>query len=268
MPDFCKWLYEAWNLYDRKKALIPKDFVKSQEKTKEKVTVLLIEKMNSIEKKVGSAFLAVTVVLTLAGCNKSTSSEKQSGSSDNTNKRQEVVAESDPYFFITEKELSIPCEIDRKVVYADVGECRFVGDQVFVSYTLFYETEGEPEGILGRVLFDKDGNLLADLSSTADSKERVEKIIEDNSHEFYAISFDSSEFSYSIQKLNKDGSLGEKRKIPAEIDEESEVLFLEDGNLMIANMGELKIVAPDGTIDGSCSQKEFMGWMFIQDGKY
>ncbi len=255
-------------MYDRKKALIPKDFVKSQEKTKEKVTVMLIEEKNSIMKKVISAILAVAVALTMSGCNISTSSEKQSGSSVNTKKRKEVVAESDPYFYITEKVLSIPVEKDRKVVYADVGECRFVGDQVFVSYMLFYETEGEPEGVFGRVLFDKDGNLIMDLSSKAESKERIEKIIEDNSHELYAVSFDSSESSYSIQKLNKDGSRGEKRKIPAEIDEESEVLFLQDGNLMIANMGELRVIAPDGSLTGSCSQEEFMGRVFIQDGKY
>ena len=229
---------------------------------------MLIEEKNSIMKKVISAILAVAVALTMSGCNISTSSEKQSGSSVNTKKRQEVVAESDPYFYITEKVLSIPVEKDRKVVYADVGECRFVGDQVFVSYMLFYETEGEPEGVFGRVLFDKEGNLIMDLSSKAESKERIEKIIEDNSHELYAVSFDSSEFSYSIQKLNKDGSRGEKRKIPAEIDEESEVLFLQDGNLMIANMGELRVIAPDGSLTGSCSQEEFMGRVFIQDGKY
>ena len=40
---------------------------------------------------------------------------------------------------------------------------------------LFYETEGEPEGVSGRVLFDKDGKLLMDLSSKAESKERIEK---------------------------------------------------------------------------------------------
>ncbi len=228
----------------------------------------MMKKQNRQLKKIVSTFLVVSTVLTMAGCSRNSASEKQGGTQVAARDRKEVVAESDPYFYITEKELSIPVEKDRKVVYADLGECRFVGDQVFVSYMLFYETEGEPEGVFGRVLFDKDGKLLMDLSSKAESKERIEKIIEDNSHELYAVSFDSSEYSYSIQKLNKDGSREEKRKIPAEIDEESEVLFLPDGNLMIANMGELRIVAPDGTIDGSCSQKEFMGWVFIQDGKY
>ena len=204
----------------------------------------------------------------MAGCKRNSASEKQGGTQVAARDRKEVVAESDPYFYITEKELSIPVEKNRKVVYADLGECRFVGDQVFVSYMLFYETEGEPEGVFGRVLFDKEGNLLADLSSKAESNERIVKIIEDNSHELHAITFELSEFTYSIQKLNQDGSLGEKRKIPAEIDEDSEVLFLPDGNLMIANMGELKIVAPDGTLAGSSSQEEFMGWVFIQDGKY
>lgn len=228
----------------------------------------MMKKQNRQLKKIVSTFLVVSTVLTMAGCRRNTASEKQGGTQVTSRNRKEVVAESDPYFYITEKELSIPVEKDRKVVYADLGECRFVGDQVFVSYMLFYETEGEPEGVSGRVLFDKDGKLLMDLSSKAESKERIEKIIEDNSHELYAVSFDSSEYSYSIQKLNQDGSRGEKRKIPAEIDEESEVLFLPDGNLMIANMGELKIVAPDGTISGSSSQEEFMGWVFIQDGKY
>lgn len=228
----------------------------------------MMKKQNRQLKKIVSTFLVVSTVLTMAGCKRNSVSEKQGGTQVVSRNRKEVVAESDPYFNITEKELSIPVEKDRKVVYADLGECRFVGDQVFVSYMLFYETGGEPEGVSGRVLFDKDGKLLMDLSSKADSKERIEKIIEDNSHELYAVSFDSSESSYSIQKLNQDGSRGEKRKIPAEIDEESEVLFLPDGNLMIANMGELKIVAPDGTISGSSSQEEFMGWVFIQDGKY
>ncbi len=223
---------------------------------------------NRMDFRLMAILISLALMVPVTGCRRNTASEKQGGTQVASRNRKEVVAESDPYFYITEKELSIPVEKDRKVVYADLGECRFVGDQVFVSYMLFYETEGEPEGVFGRVLFDKEGKLLMDLSSKADSKERIEKIIEDNSHELYAVSFDSSEYSYSIQKLNKDGSRGEKRKIPAEIDEESEVLFLPDGNLMIANMGELKIVAPDGTISGSCSQEEFMGWVFIQDGKY
>ncbi|MBR3033251.1 MAG: extracellular solute-binding protein [Clostridiales bacterium] len=218
--------------------------------------------------KLVAILISMALMIPMAGCRRNSASEKQGGTQVAARDRKEVVAESDPYFYITEKELSIPVEKDRKVVYADLGECRFVGDQVFVSYMLFYETEGEPEGVSGRVLFDKDGKLLMDLSSKADSKERIEKIIEDNSHELYAVSFDSSESSYSIQKLNQDGSLGEKRNLPAEIDEDSEVLFLPDGNLMIANMGELSIVASDGTLAGSSSQEEFMGWVFIQDGKY
>lgn len=228
----------------------------------------MLKKQNRQLKKIVSTFLVVSTVLTMAGCKRNSASEKQGGTQVAARDRKEVVAESDPYFYITEKDLSIPVEKDRKVVYADIGECRFVGDQVFVSYMIFYETEGEPEGVFGRVLFDKDGNLLADLSSKAESNERIVKIIEDNSHELHAITFELSEFTYSIQKLNQDGSLGEKRNLPAEIDEDSEVLFLPDGNLMIANMGEMKIVAPDGTIAGSCSQEEFMGWVFIQDGKY
>lgn len=223
---------------------------------------------NRMDFRLMAILISMALMVPIVGCSRNSASEKQGGTQVASRNRKEVVAESDPYFYITEKELSIPVEKDRKVVYADLGECRFVGDQVFVSYMLFYETGGEPEGVSGRVLFDKDGKLLMDLSSKADSKERIEKIIEDNSHELYAVSFDSSESSYSIQKLNQDGSRGEKRKIPAEIDEESEVLFLPDGNLMIANMGELKIVAPDGTISGSSSQEEFMGWVFIQDGKY
>ena len=228
----------------------------------------MLKKQNRQLKKLVSTFLVVSTVLTMTGCSRNSASEKQGGTQVAARDRKEVVAESDPYFYITEKELSIPVEKDRKVVYADLGECRFVGDQVFVSYMLFYETEGEPEGVSGRVLFDKDGNLLADLSSKAESKERIEKIIEDNSHELYAITFELSEFTYSIQKLNQDGSLGEKRNLPVKIDEDSEVLFLPDGNLMIANMGEVSIVAPDGTLAGSSSQEEFMGWVFIQDGKY
>lgn len=223
---------------------------------------------NRMDFRLVAMLISMALMAPISGCKRNSASEKQGGTQVAARDRKEVVAESDPYFYITEKELSIPVEKDRKVVYADLGECRFVGDQVFVSYMLFYETEGEPEGVFGRVLFDKDGNLFADLSSKAESNERIVKIIEDNSHELYAVSFDSSEYSYSIQKLNQDGSRGEKRKIPAEIDEESEVLFLPDGNLMIANMGELKIVAPDGTISGSSSQEEFMGWVFIQDGKY
>ena len=228
----------------------------------------MLKKQNRQLKKLVSTFLVVSTVLTMTGCKRNSASEKQGGTQVAARDRKEVVAESDPYFYITEKELSIPVEKDRKVVYADLGECRFVGDQVFVSYMLFYETEGEPEGVSGRVLFDKDGKLLMDLSSKAESKERIEKIIEDNSHELYAITFELSEFTYSIQKLNQDGSLGEKRNLPAEIDEDSEVLFLPDGNLMIANMGEVSIVASDGTLAGSSSQEEFMGWVFIQDGKY
>ena len=228
----------------------------------------MLKKQNRQLKKLVSTFLVVSTVLTMAGCKRNSASEKQGGTQVAARDRKEVVAESDPYFYITEKELTIPVEKNRKVVYADLGECRFVGDQVFVSYMLFYETEGEPEGVFGRVLFDKEGNLLADLSSKAESNERIVKIIEDNSHELHAITFELSEFTYSIQKLNQDGSLGEKRNLPAEIDEDSEVLFLPDGNLMIANMGEVSIVAPDGTIAGSCSQEEFMGWVFIQDGKY
>ncbi len=228
----------------------------------------MLIKQNRQLKKLVSTFLVVSTVLTMAGCKRNSASEKQGGTQVAARNRKEVVTESDPYFYITEKDLSIPVEKDRKVVYADLGECRFVGDQVFVSYMLFYETGGEPEGVLGRVLFDKEGKLLMDLSSKAESNERIVKIIEDNSHELHAITFELSEFTYSIQKLNQDGSLGEKRKIPAEIDEDSEVLFLPDGNLMIANMGEMKIVAPDGTLAGSSSQEEFMGWVFIQDGKY
>ena len=228
----------------------------------------MLKKQNRQLKKLVSTFLVVSTVLTMTGCSRNSASEKQGGTQVAARDRKEVVAESDPYFYITEKELTIPVEKNRKVVYADLGECRFVGDQVFVSYMLFYETEGEPEGVFGRVLFDKDGKLLADLSSKAESKERIEKIIEDNSHELYAITFELSEFTYSIQKLNQDGSLGEKRNLPVKIDEESEVLFLPDGNLMIANMGEVSIVAPDGTLAGSSSQEEFMGWVFIQDGKY
>lgn len=223
---------------------------------------------NRMDFRLVAMLISMALMAPISGCKRNSASEKQGGTQVAARDRKEVVAESDPYFYITEKELSIPVEKDRKVVYADLGECRFVGDQVFVSYMLFYETEGEPEGVFGRVLFDKDGNLLADLSSKAESNERIVKIIEDNSHELYAVSFDSSEYSYSIQKLNQDGSLGEKRNLPAEIDEDSEVLFLPNGNLMIANMGELKIVAPDGTISGSSSQEEFMGWVFIQDGKY
>ena len=228
----------------------------------------MLKKQNRQLKKLVSTFLVVSTVLTMAGCKRNSASEKQGGTQVAARDRKEVVAESDPYFYITEKELSIPVEKDRKVVYADLGECRFVGDRVFVSYMLFYETEGEPEGVFGRVLFDKDGKLLMDLSSKAESNERIVKIIEDNSHELHAITFELSEFTYSIQKLNQDGSLGEKRNLPVKIDEDSEVLFLPNGNLMIANMGEVSIVAPDGTLAGSSSQEEFMGWVFIQDGKY
>ena len=223
---------------------------------------------NRMDFRLVAILISMALTVPIVGCKRNSASENQGGTQVASRNRKEVVAESDPYFYITEKELSIPVEKDRKVVYADIEECRFVGDQVFVSYMLFYETEGEPECVFGRVLFDKDGNLLADLSSKAESNERIVKIIEDNSHELHAITFELSEFTYSIQKLNQDGSLGEKRNLPAEIDEDSEVLFLPDGSLMIANMGEMKIVAPDGTISGSSSQEEFMGWVFIQDGKY
>ena len=164
----------------------------------------MLKKQNRQLKKLVSTFLVVSTVLTMAGCKRNSASEKQGGTQVAARNRKEVVAESDPYFYITEKDLSIPVEKDRKVVYADLEECRFVGDQVFVSYMLFYETEGEPEGVFGRVLFDKEGKLLMDLSSKAESNERIVKIIENNSHELHAITFELSEFTYSIQKLNQD----------------------------------------------------------------
>ena len=79
----------------------------------------------------------MVLMVPVTGCKRNSASEKQGGTQVASRDRKEVVAESDPYFYITEKELSIPVEKDRKVVYADLGECRFGGDQVFVSYMLF-----------------------------------------------------------------------------------------------------------------------------------
>ena len=99
--------------------------------------------------KLVSILISMALMVPVTGCKRNSASEKQGGTQVAARDRKEVVAESDPYFYITEKDLSIPVEKDRKVVYADLEECRFDGDQVFVSYMLFYETEGEPEGVLG-----------------------------------------------------------------------------------------------------------------------
>ncbi|MBP5416445.1 MAG: hypothetical protein J6Y58_02860, partial [Clostridiales bacterium] len=87
--------------------------------------------------KLVATLISMALMVPMAGCSRNSASEKQGGTQVAARDRKEAVAESDPYFYITEKELSIPVEKNRKVVYADLGECRFVGDQVFVSYMLF-----------------------------------------------------------------------------------------------------------------------------------
>ena len=82
----------------------------------------MLKKQNRQLKKLVSTFLVVSTVLTMTGCKRNSASEKQGGTQVAARDRKEVVAESDPYFYITEKELTIPVEKNRKVVYADLGD--------------------------------------------------------------------------------------------------------------------------------------------------
>ena len=215
--------------------------------------------------KVIAMMLTLALIISMAAC------KKKSGTTEMTDKsslgeRREMVSEQDPYFTITETELPLPVDKEKTVTYSYVEEFCFIGDYVAASYMLFYE--GEEDGVIGKALFNREGHLVMDLSAQGQEGQRIVKIIEDRDHELSAITFDPAEYSYTIRKINLDGTLGAGTTLPVEIVEESEVLFLQDGNLLIANWGELVLVSPDGDQLASGGQDEFLGRIFVQDEKY
>ncbi|MCR5274242.1 MAG: extracellular solute-binding protein [Clostridiales bacterium] len=226
--------------------------------------------------------LIASLLLPVTACKKKTGTGETG--------RKTVVSESDPYFTISEIDLPIPIDKDKEVEGVFIGESSFVGNSVVITYDIRYLTSqeeqdemqkklmnGQEEEYLkwyeenykhGKKMFDLDGNVIMDLAEYDNAENRVIKIIENSGGERFAVTNKIQEGETILQKVNDDGSLVKTMELPVEVNEESDVLSLRNGNLMISDFGELYLVSSDGSLIGSAANDEFVGQILLQDEKY
>ncbi len=209
-----------------------------------------------------AVLLVLSLLLSLTACNKKNGASDVTDKPDRSGRQEEVVSDKDPYFVVTESEMSLPFDKEKTITYSYVGDFGFVGNYIVASYMVFYEGE---EGVVGKAVFDKEGHLAMDLTAQGVGDPRIVKIVEDDHQELCAIT--SEQAGYSIRKINRDGTLGAQTTLPVDISEETEVLFLQDGNLLIADWGQISIVSSDGKLLVAGRQDEFLGRVYVQDGK-
>ena len=109
----------------------------------------------------------------------------------------------------------------------------------------------ETTNVRGRMLFDLEGNMLTDLTALNDADRRLIKVIENSEKERYVVSYLPSESTHVLQKLKDDGSLEHAKTLSVDVDEESDILFFSNGNLLVANMGEIFLADSNGSLISS-----------------
>ncbi|MBQ0012792.1 MAG: extracellular solute-binding protein [Clostridiales bacterium] len=225
--------------------------------------------------------LSAASLLSFAGCKKNSKTDTSGHSSG------DVVQESDPYYEIEEIDLKVPMDESKEIASSYYEEVYFLGDRIMMSYEFSYKTApGEEQEMLrrfdqgereeyyawleannkhGQALFDLQGNLISTTENMDPNAGQLAKIFMNEAGERYAVSYQDN--AVVLQKMNDDGSLEPGIQLAVDVASERDVMFLPNGNILVANWDGLYLLDSNGQKIASGNNDEFQGKLFLQDGK-
>ena len=249
------------------------------------------------------AFLLVAgMLLPITACKK----KDKSGDPDQPqgNKRQEYVLETDPYFSASEQQFDLPYDEERAVEGINTNGCRFIGDKIYVSYSIDYKLTQEirdeqdklnlwdTEDLLRYFEIQDSMNQTCMISYTLDGK--ISSTFEIRPGEHVASFFGTKEGKvgafisttrYEVKEdtneveqnwveflvyFSEDGKRLEEYELErSDAELTGKVYFeLDNGNFLMLNNMEVLLMDPKGKILSRENYADSCESLFSEDGKY
>ena len=249
--------------------------------------------MNTFKKRTMSLLLTSAMILPLTACGK-----KKGGLFGNGGVKTapETIVEDNSTFYNSDiKELILNVTSDKDTDFVDVGQPIIAGDKIFSDYTIDYKMPPEVLNELygldytkdedvkraneiydeyfesGVAIFNMDGTMIDTLD--LEQGESIFSIGQDKSGELFglitseggACSMDGADCS--LCKIGTDGTISGKTPLKGLEDVGSNMIFTDDGNILLSSYGGFSLISKDGKVIYS-KQVESFGGVFMDGGKY
>ena len=245
--------------------------------------------MKKYAKSAIAILLTASMMLPLAACKKG----KKTGT-------KKIVSEDDPYFTVTQTDLQMPLDKDKKVTYSELYNTSIVGDRLIGSYNVQYEfpedledqinklyenmQEGQEDEIMNQIMeiyseysdtgvaiFDLDGNLIK--KTKGDGYDQLSGItpLKEGGYLMLMTTYEmeACKETYKLAFYNQEGDL--EKEIPLKDIEDAwgaNVYPLPNGNFLLASWSALYLVDKDGKLINKESEDGMEGMIYEIDGKY
>ncbi|MBR5937127.1 MAG: extracellular solute-binding protein [Clostridiales bacterium] len=228
------------------------------------------------------------IVLCAAMLSASSCKSKKKG--DKQDRKSDVVLETDPFFQVEEHELLIPSPADKEILSCSLESPVVTGKTISVTYFIEYKMPPELQNSTdydtvmayredGRAVFDLNGNFLrktprvmhVEPGERTPVSEYILQVTEGPNGEGYAIVMrDQEEEGFYFCKISDTGELDKGIRLNGEFTDlsDSQVLFTEDGHIVIGSWEYIAIYDKNGNLQNGFFCEGFQGHLLQQDGKY
>ena len=257
--------------------------------------------MKKIVRSVLALTLTSAMIFSAVGCKKK-SGKGGSGSGDSSAAYHREVKEDDPYFEVSEAkvELKVAADPNKKLVYQNIWDPFFVGENLFFTYSVEYEM---PQELLdemqkvysadtideakymelseklseyhqsGAMLLDKDGNVIKQMEGSDD--QNIISACAASDGNIYVISTGTPDPGTCLGglvmiRMDSRGENAETINLDPDLQDvwESRIIPLDDGSLLVPTWGTVYKISKDGKIINEKAIEDFSGRVLKSDGKY